>query len=106
MTFDELMYGISFVTPLFCTLSAGRAAGFLGVVIALVVGAGLGICSFYMVRGLFKWVRRHPELGKRNPDGPWMLLSWGLCVAMFACIGGIGVLGILVTKLVTNHVLG
>ena len=37
---------------------------------------------------------RHPKLGKRNPEGVWMLLVWILCVGMFVGIGGIGALGI------------
>jgi len=106
MTFDELMYGISFLTPLGCALAEGRKAGFVGVLVALVMGVGLGICSFYTTRALFRWVRRHPELGKRNPDGLWPVLVWSLCVVMFVCIGGIGFLGIVATRFVISHVLG
>ena len=46
MTFNELTYAIAFLTPVFCALSEGRKAGLLGVLVALVVGVGLGTCSF------------------------------------------------------------
>ena len=94
MTFNELTYAIAFLTPVFCALSEGRKAGLLGVLVALVVGVGLGTCSFLVTRGLFRYVGRHPKLGKRNPEGVWMLLVWILCVGMFVGIGGIGALGI------------
>jgi hypothetical protein len=106
MTFNELTYGIAFVTPVFCALSEGRKAGLLGILVALVVGVCLGICSFLVTRGLFRYVGRHPELGKRNPKGVWMLLVWILCVGMFVGIGGIGALGIVATGFVTSHVAG
>jgi hypothetical protein len=51
-------------------------------------------------------VSRHPELGKRNPEGFWMFLVWILCAAMFVGIGGIGVLGIVATRWMTSHVVG
>jgi MFS family permease len=106
MTFNELMYGIAFVAPVFGALSEGRKAGLLGVLVALVVGVALGICSFLVTRRLFRYVGRHPELRKSNPEGVWMLLVWALCVAMFVGIGGIGALGIVATRFVTSHVVG
>ena len=106
MTFNELTYGIAFLTPVFCAVAEGRKAGLVGVLLAVVVGIALGICSFLLTRGLFRYVGRHPELGKRNPEGAWMLWVWILCVAMFVGIGGVGALGVLATRLVTSHVAG
>jgi hypothetical protein len=104
MTFDELTYGICFLMPLFFALSEGRKAGFVGILIGLIIGVGFGVGCFYSTRALFKWVRRQPELGKRNPNGFWMIISWILCVMMFIFIGGISVLGMFAVKLAISYV--
>jgi hypothetical protein len=105
MTFDELTYGISFLTPLFAAFLEGKKAGFLGVLIGLLVGFGLGIGGVFGTKAVFKCIRQHRELGKRNPPPLWTVLSWILCIALFVCIGGLGLLGMIATKLVIRGVI-
>lgn len=106
MTFYELMYGFAFIAPLLCALVEGRNAGFIGVLVALAVGPALGVCGFLLTRGLFRWVRRHAELGKDKPEGIWMLLVWLLCVGMVAGVGSICFVGIATTKFIASYVAG
>jgi hypothetical protein len=67
MTFNELTYGITLVTPVFWTLAEGRKAGFIGVLVALVVGVGLGICSFLMTKSALQGRESAPRAWKTEP---------------------------------------
>jgi hypothetical protein len=104
MTIHELTYGISFLTPLWMAFSEGRKGGFLGILIGLLVGLALGIWGIFVTKAIYKWVRQHPELGKRNPGPFWGILSWTLYITLFACFGGMGVVGMLATKLLVRFV--
>lgn len=106
MTFYELIYGLAFISPVLCALAQGGKAGLVGVLVALVVGPGLGACTFLVTRGLFRWVRQHAELGKSKPEGVWLFLMWVLCLAMLAGIGAFGFLGMTATKFIASHVAG
>jgi hypothetical protein len=102
MTFDELAYGISFGVPFCIALAEGRKAGLLGVLIGLIIGVGFGVGNFLITRATFQWVRRHPDLGERNPNWFWTMVSWILCVLLFICIAGIGLLGRFIAKLILH----
>ena len=104
MTLDELTYGISFLTPLWAAFSEGRKGGFLGILIGLLVGLALGIAGIFVTKAVYTCVRQHPELGKRNPRPFWAILSWVLYIALFSCIVGISLVGLLVTKWVVRFV--
>jgi hypothetical protein len=105
MNFAELMSLISFTTPLFCSLGAGwkEGRGF-GILIGLVVGLVFSVGSFFGTRMLFKWVIRHPKLGKTHPGFFWIGLSWFLCVALAAWIFGFTFLGMWLTKFVIHGI--
>lgn len=104
MTFNELTYAISFFAALSAAFLEGRKAGVVGVVIGVVIGCGFGIANVLLSRFAFKWVGRHPELGKRTPTPGWTVLAWLLLVALFACFCGVSSLGLLATKFLIRYV--
>ena len=105
MTFTELMSLIAFTTPFFCSLKSGWEAnrGF-GILIGVIIGLVLGGGSFWGVRVLFSWVRRHPKLGSAHPGAFWIGLLWLLCAALFLWVLSFAFLGVWFTKFVIHYV--
>ena len=105
MTFTALLSLIAFTAPVIVSLGTGWKAGRgFGLLIGLVVGLAFGVGSFWGLRVFAKWISRHPNLSTAHPGAVWISLSWLLCAAVFVCIGGVSLLGLLFTNFVIHHV--